>query len=111
MNGSESGAIAAGMGAVLFGVVYALLVYIPLHGKHAGYTSLLVVGGVLGTLAFVGAVYGVDVALGVGLLFCCTGGPMIVGEAVKTKWLELQAGRDMAARIEKVINDQAPGNS
>ena len=107
MIGTGSGMVAVGIGAVMFGVLYALVVFIPLHGKHEGYTSLLVVGGVMGTLVFVGLVYGFEIALGVGLIFVGTGGPMVAGEAIKTKYEELREARRLAAEIEEMLHDDS----
>lgn len=76
------------LAALAFGVVYALIVYIPLHGKHSGYTSLLVVVGVMVSLAISIAEIGLDHTLRVLMVFACTGGPMILGEAIRTKYDE-----------------------
>ena len=76
------------LAAMIFGVVYALIVYIPLHGKHSGYTSLLVVVGVMVSLAISIAAIGLENVLRVLMVFACTGGPMILGEAIRTKYDE-----------------------
>lgn len=109
MNGQELGAVAAGIGAFLFGVLYALAVYIPLHGRHGGYTSLLVVGGVIGTLVFLGLMYedGFLWAERVGKVFILTGAPMIVGEAVRTKVEELKRRAQIERRLEEVTHESA----
>ncbi len=107
MNGQGMGTIAGGVGALLFGIVYALVVYVPLHKKHGGYTSLLVVGGVMGTLAFLGLMYedGFLWAERVGKVFILTGAPMIAGEAVRTKVEELKKRADLERRLEEVTHD------
>jgi len=109
MNGQEMGTVAGGIGALLFGIAYALLVYMPLHGKHGGYTSLLVVGGVMGTLAFLGLMYedGFLWAERVGKVFILTGAPMIAGEAVRTKLDELKKRAELERRLEEVTHDHA----
>lgn len=84
----QSGQVWALIGAVIFGVAYAAIVYIPLHGKHSGYTSLLVVVGVMVSLAISIAEIGLDHTLRVLMVFACTGGPMILGEAIRTKYDE-----------------------
>ena len=76
------------LAALAFGVIYALIVYIPLHGKHGGYTSLLVVVGVMVSLAISIAAIGLENVLRVLMVFACTGGPMILGEAIRTKYDE-----------------------
>lgn len=81
------------LAAMIFGVVYALIVYIPLHGKHSGYTSLLVVVGVMVSLAISIAEIGLDHTLRVLMIFACTGGPMILGEAIRTKYDETKRQR------------------
>lgn len=79
--------------AIAFGVIYALIVYIPLHGKHSGYTSLLVVVGVLVSLVISIAQIGLVNTLRVLVIFTCTGGPMIAGEAIRTKYDEFKRQR------------------
>ena len=74
------------LAALAFGVIYALIVYIPLHGKHGGYTSLLVVVGVMVSLAISIAEIGLENVLRVLMVFACTGGPVILGEAIRTKY-------------------------
>lgn len=107
MNGMGSGVIAAGIGAALFGILYAALVYVPLHGKHAGYTSWLVAIGSAVTLFFFGMAYGFEWALRAGGFFIMAGVPMMLGEAVKAKVDEWKAGRETAAKIEKVLDEAA----
>lgn len=105
MIGTVSGEVLAGIGAALFGLLYAMIVYVPLHGKHGGYTSLLVVVGVMGTLFFFGLAYGFEWALKIGLFFVATGGPMVLGEAVKTKWEDWKADQQAAREIEELLKD------
>lgn len=107
MNGMGSGAIAAGIGAVLFGILYALLVYVPLHGKHAGYTSWLVAIGSAVTLFFFGLAYGWVWSVRAAAFFIATGVPMMLGEAVKAKVDEWKARTRSERRLEglKVQDD------
>lgn len=77
------------VGIFLFGVIYALIVYIPLHGKHGGYTSLLVSFGVVATLAACILLIGLTDTLWVAAAFICAGVPMIAGEAIRSKYDEL----------------------
>ena len=100
----QSGQIWALIGAVIFGVSYAAIVYIPLYGKHAGYTSLLVAFGVGVTLAVSTFLIGLVPVLWVIAAFVCTGAPMIAGEAIRTKYDEFTNRRQLAARMEEVTH-------
>lgn len=102
MNGLGTGEVWAWIGALAFGVGYALVVYGPLRGKHGGYTSLLVVVGVMGTLAFVGMNWGWAWSLRVGLMFMATGGPMVAGEAIVTKYEQLKIRGRVEERLESL---------
>lgn len=105
MIGNESGWIAAAIGAQLFGILFAALVYGPLRGKHGGYTSLLVVAGVAGTLIFVGLLAGWVAALISAGTFVLTGWPMIAGEAVVTKVEEYRENLATAVELERMLKD------
>ena len=107
MIGTESGVFAAGIGALMFGVLYALAVFIPLHGKHAGYTSWLVAIGSGAAIFFFGLAYGFDWAVRVLAFFMLAGVPMMLGEAIKSKVDELREVKRKAAEIEKVLNEAA----
>ena len=107
MNGQGMGEVAVWVGALAFGVGYAALVYVPLHGKHGGYTSLLVVLGVMGTLAFVGMNWGWVWSLRVGLMFVMTGGPMVAGEAIRTKYDEGQSRARIEERLEGMMKNDS----
>ena len=100
----QSGKIWVLIGAVIFGVAYAAIVYIPLYGKHAGYTSLLVTFGVGVTLAVSTFLIGLVPVLWVIAAFVCTGAPMIAGEAIRTKYDEFAHRRELAARMEEVTH-------
>ena len=100
----QSGKIWVLIGAVIFGVAYAAIVYIPLYGKHAGYTSLLVTFGVGVTLAVSTFLIGLVPVLWVIAAFVCTGAPMIAGEAIRTKYDEFKHRAEMAERIEQVTH-------
>ena len=104
MNGLESGHIWALIGALIFGIVYAVAVYIPLYGKHGGYTSLLVAFGVAVTLAACIPMIGLVNVLYVVAAFIATGTPMIAGEAIRTKYDEFKHRAEMAERIEQVTH-------
>lgn len=104
MNGLESGHIWALIGALGFGIVYAVAVYIPLYGKHGGYTSLLVAFGTAVTLAACIPMIGLVNVLYVVAAFIATGTPMIAGEAIRTKYDEFKHREEMAERIEQVTH-------
>ena len=94
MIGTQSGAIPANMPLVavavvlgllfLFGAAYNLLVaWLEHKGYDEGYTSLLVVGGVLVTLAASALLVGWYNALLVLLCFAASGLPMILGSLAR----------------------------
>ena len=90
----QTGHIWTLIGALAFGILYAVVVYIPLHGKHGGYTSLLVVFGVVVTLATCIPLIGLVNVLWVIAAFVCTGAPMIAGEAIRAKVEEFHRNKE-----------------
>lgn len=81
--GSNSGAIPVAIGAVLilFGILYDWLAsYLHQKGHSEGYTSLLVVGGVLVTILAAGFVIGWPAVIWLLILFACSGTPMVIGD-------------------------------
>lgn len=85
MIGLNSGLIWAAIGGLLgFGVLYNQLVqWLHRKGYDEGYTSILVVVGVLVTDIGVGVVLGFEAAAVVFLLFCASGSPMILGDIAR----------------------------
>lgn len=82
-NGNDLGAIpvAIGAGLIAFGFFYDLLVtYLHKEGHSEGYTSLLVVGGVLVTALAAGFVIGWINVLWLLGAFTCSGLPMVIGD-------------------------------
>lgn len=68
-------------GSLLFGVAYnAFVAHLNQRDISQGYTALLVVGGVLATLAFTAVLIGLSAALWVLAVFGCTGAPMVIGD-------------------------------
>lgn len=95
MNWNPSATIPLLIGLFLFGVLYALAVY-RMGDKAKGYTSLLVVVGVIVTIATSGLVIGWYNVMWLGIAFAAAGIPMIVGDAIK-------AINERAAREEAQI--------
>lgn len=85
----EEGSAWSLAGVLAFGILYAVVVYIPLYGKHNGYTSLMVAFGVTVTLAACIPLIGFENVLKVMAAFIAAGVPMIAGEAIRTKYDEL----------------------
>jgi hypothetical protein len=79
MIGIDSGLIAVVLGLALFGVGFAVLVA-WLGRKKEGFTSLLVVAGVLVTLGGAALVIGLPAALVVLVCFGASGLPMVIGD-------------------------------
>jgi hypothetical protein len=68
----------------LFGWVYnELVAWMERNGYDEGYTALLVVGGVLATLAGLAILRGLESAVYVALLFVASGTPMIIGSMAR----------------------------
>ena len=87
---------------LMFGAAYNALVH-WLYGRHQGYTSLLVAGGVVVTLIGV-AIISWQAALLCGAAFAASGTPMIIGEAVRTVMLREKAIRRL---IDEAHDDAA----
>lgn len=78
-----------------FGVAYNAMIE-KMGGKKDGYTALLVVAGVIGTLAGV-AVISWQAAVLTGVAFVFSGAPMIIGDvhrAIRAREAALNALRD-----------------
>jgi hypothetical protein len=72
------------IGLVAFGVGYNWLVgWLEQHDYQHGFVSLLVVAGVLVTLAGAALIVGLPAALWVAACFVCSGTPMIIGSIVR----------------------------
>lgn len=83
LSGHNMGAFGAiAIIALLFGVLYAIFIYYS-KDLMEGYASLAVVLGVLITLALSIPLAGLVPVLLVGVVFICTGTPMIVGEIIQ----------------------------
>lgn len=68
----------------LFGWVYdELVAWMERNGYDEGYTALLVVGGVLATLAGLAVLRGLESAVYMALLFVASGTPMIIGSMAR----------------------------
>lgn len=110
MIGNGSGLITVGIGAFLFGVAYALIVYIPLRGKYEGYTSVLFALGCLVVLAFSSIVIGFIAASIVTMLFIAAGTPMVIGEGIVSKieqWQHRQAQADAIEKRTQELTEEA----
>lgn len=89
MFGSVYGAVAAGIGLLLFGIAYNFIVaWMERNGYDEGYTAILVVMGNGTTLLFV-ALFDWRTAVIVFLAFACSGLPMLVG----SWWRHVRARR------------------
>lgn len=78
-NGIGSG-LGVMIGALAFGVVYNQLIsWLEKNGRAEGYTALLVVGGVLFSLALAGLFIGLEAFLVSLLIFTLTGTPVALG--------------------------------
>lgn len=81
MIGNDLGLITVLIGLLFFGCAYAWL--IAKLGQHKdGYTSLLVVAGVLVTLSGAAVVIGVPAVMVVLACFAASGTPMVIGDVV-----------------------------
>lgn len=80
--GWEHAAVSAGL--LLFGIGYNWLVTtLEKSGHDQGYTSILVVGGVIVTIAASTPLIGLDAVVSLTLLFVASGTPMIVGSLLR----------------------------
>lgn len=111
MNGELSGLDLGTMGAVagaglLFGIAYnALVAWLNRTGRGEGYTSFLVVGGVLVTIALSSLLIGLAHTLIIILIFICTGLPMIIGDVYRYTEARRRASAELAATLREVAND------
>lgn len=105
MIGNGLGLFTVGIGAFLFGVAYALIVYIPLRGKYEGYTSVLFALGCLAVLALSSLVVGFEAAAIVTALFIAAGIPMVIGEGIASKWEHWQHRQAQADILEKRLEE------
>lgn len=90
----------AGMALILFGFFYNQVVD-RLGEKQEGYTSLLVVCGVIVNLIALAAVYGLGAALVSALFFTCSGGPMIAGEVMRSLRKKAHARKVLDETLER----------
>ena len=101
--------VVVSMALALFGVGYnALTAWMERTGKMTGFTAMMVVGGVFGTLIGAAFVVGLPAALTVGLLFIASGGPMIAG-AWARHTQERESEGAALREIVKLIMEQADG--
>lgn len=88
---------------VIVGIGYnALVAWIERNGYQHGYTSILVIGGVLITLTGV-AVIDVRAALVCLGAFAATGLPMVIGSI----WREVRLREEIIKQIKEVGHDDA----
>ena len=71
------------IGLFVFGIIFAYIVY-RMDGRHEGYTSLLVVIGVVATVGSVGPTIGWPNVCILAAAFAASGAPMIVGDVIRS---------------------------
>lgn len=99
-NGQVIGLLVA---ALAFGVAYnQITAWLDATGRADGYTSLLVVGGVLGTLVLASFVIGLQPALWVLLFFALSGLPMMLGDI----WRHTDERQRQMQRVQQVLDEQ-----
>lgn len=104
--GWELAAVMAGL--LLFGVGYDWLVTrLEERGHDQGYTSLLVVGGVLITLAGAGLLVGWWTVAVISLCFTASGTPMIVGSVCRYARERRQDEEAARLLVEENLDDGA----
>lgn len=107
MIGYDLGVISAVFGVlVAFGLLYDRIVgWLERNGYDEGYTAMLVVGGVLVTLAGVAFVDWRAALLALGA-FVCSGLPMVIG----SWWRHVQRRKQgLEAQRQGVLDDQGSG--
>lgn len=94
--------------ACAFGLLYNQFVnWCEQRGYSDGYTGLLVVLGVLVTLALAVPFVGLAVVLVVFTLFCCTGAPMVAGDV----WRAIKRRELAGELIKKIYSEGSNGDS
>lgn len=107
--GIASGMVwAMSLAAASFGVLYALLVArLQRAGLTEGYTSFLVVLGVLATLAAAIPLVGIVPVLIIIWLFVCSGVPMIIGDVLKYT----RERKEQQAELLRVLREGDDGDA
>lgn len=105
--GLNLGTIGAVVGAsLLFGIAYNWFVsWLNSSGRGEGYTSFLVVGGVLITLALASFLIGSHNALLVLAVFACTGLPMVIGDVYRYTEARREARMELEIALREIAHD------